>query len=69
MRRKKPNRRFTFESMKERIDKADTEAELEVLSDLLGELAIAQMVTAYQYRELEFALDDRLSTLVLEGKI
>ena len=68
MKKVKSKRRYSYESMQERIAKAETEAELEVLSDLLDELAATQMVTAYQYRELDFALDDRLSTLVLEGK-
>lgn len=44
--------------MKARIQQAETEAELEVLD----ELAVANLITACKY-------DDRLSTLVLEGKI
>lgn len=69
MKRRTPDRKYTFDSMKERIQKAESEAELEVLSDLLGELAVANLLTAYQYRDLDFALDDRLGALVLEGKI
>ena len=62
-------RRYTFESMKTRIQQAETEVELEVLSDLLDELAVANLITACKYRDLSFMIDDRLSTLVLEGKI
>ena len=67
--KRKPNRMYSFETMKSRIQKAETEAELEVLSDLLDELAVADLVTAYKYRELTYMLDDRLTSLVLEGKI
>lgn len=62
-------RRYTFESMKTRIQQAETEAELEVLSDLLDELSQCDLITASKYRDLSFMIDDRLSTLVLEGKI
>ena len=67
-RRRKPNRKYSFESLMKRVKEAQSEAEIDVLSDLLDELAAADLVTAYQYRELDCALDQRLCDLVLEGK-
>lgn len=69
MKKKTPNRKYSFESMRQRIQQAESEAELEVLSDLLDELSQCDLITASKYRELDFMLDNRLSTLVLEGKI
>ena len=64
-----PKRRYSYETMKQRIQEAESETELELVSDLLDELAVANLITACKYRDLSFMIDDRLSTLVLEGKI
>ena len=67
--RAKCNRKYTFDDMMKRVHSAQTEEELELISDLVDELCVADMLTAYQYRELDYALDQRLCDLVLEGKI
>ena len=67
--RRHVNRAFTYDSMRARIQKASTEAELECLSDLLDELCNADMITACKYRDLSNMLDDRLGKLVAEGLI
>lgn len=67
--RTKCNRKYAFEDLQKRIAEAETEAELELISDLVDELGQCDMLTSSQYRELDYALDQRLCDLVLEGKI
>lgn len=67
--RKKPNRKYTFDDMMKRVKEAETEEELELISDLLDELSQCNLLTSSQYRELDYALDQRLCDLVLEGKV
>lgn len=62
-------RKYSFESIRARIKQAETEDELEMVSDLVDELAQCDLITSSKYCELEYLLDDRLSTLILEGKI
>lgn len=69
MRARKPKRKYSFKSIQARIEQAETEEELELISDLLDELGQFDGLKASEYRELDFMLDDRLSTIVLEGKI
>lgn len=66
--RVKSNRKYTFNDLVKRIREAGSEVELELISDLIDQLVDAEMLTAYQYRELDYALDDQLCHLVLEGK-
>lgn len=65
----KCNRKYAFEDLMKRIEKAETEEELELISDLVDELGQFDMLTSSQYCELDYALDQRLCDLVLEGKI
>lgn len=68
-RRAKNDRKYAFEDLQKRVEEAETEEELELISDLLDELGQCDMLTSSQYRELDYALDQRLCDLVLEGKI
>lgn len=67
--RKTPNRSYTFSTMRARITQAETEVELDVLNELLQTLRQCDLMTPSKYRELDFLLKDKLSTLILEGKI
>ena len=69
MRARKPNRKYSFEDMKSRIQKAESEEELEMLSNLLDDLCNADMLTANKYRDLDYMLDERLGQLIRENKI
>lgn len=70
MHKKAPcNRKNSYESMQRRISKAQSEEELEFLSDLVDCLVDAEMLTAHQYRELDHQLDERLCELVREGLV
>lgn len=69
MRAKKPNRKYSFETMRSRIQNAKSEAELEALSDLLDDMCNANLLTASKYRDLDCMLNERLGQLVREGKI
>ena len=63
------DRKNSFEDMEARIQKAESEEELEYLSDLLDDLCNADMLTASKYRDLDYMLDERLGQLIREGKI
>ena len=65
----KCNRKYVHKSMLERIKKADSYEELELIRDLIEELCNTDMLTCNQYRELEFAYSLRWSDLTVEGKI
>ena len=65
----KNNRKYTFDDMLKRIKEAKTEAELELISDLVDELGACDMLTSSQYRNLDYALDQRLCFLVSEGLV
>lgn len=66
--KRKPNRRYSFESMRARIQTASSEAELESLSDLLYELMRASVITVSKFRDLDIMIDQRLCALVMEVK-
>ena len=65
----KCNRKYTFENMIKRVKEANTEEELDLVSDLVDQLADADMISAYQHKDLDYQLDQRLCDLVLENKI
>ena len=59
MHKKKPNRKYSFESMKSRIQKAESLEELEMLSHLLDDLFNADMLTDSKYCDLDHMIDER----------
>lgn len=64
MHKKKPNRKYSFEGMKSRIQKAESVEELVMLSNLLDDLFNADMLTANKYCDLDSLLDERWSYLL-----
>ena len=65
----KNNRKYTFDDLMKRVKAANSEEELELVSDLVDQLGQCDMLTSSQYRELDYALDQRLCDLVLEGEV
>lgn len=58
-----------YRSIMEKIEMCNTEDELEKVSDLVDDCQIARIITRKAYKALEEALDERLMTLIEEGKI
>ena len=52
-----------------RIEKCETEEDVEKVSDLAEEMVQAQMITKKVYRFIEEELDDQIAYLVDLGKI
>lgn len=58
-----------YSELREKIEKCNTEEELEEVSDLADEYLFFRIISKGAYKEIEEVLDDRLMTLVEEGKV
>lgn len=51
------------------IEKCETEADIEIMDDIASEQVQLGLLTKKAYKGIEEAMDDRILTLVEEGKI
>ena len=67
-RRNKPNRKYTYESMRKRVREATSFEEIELIMDLMDDLLDTSLLTDYQYAQLHGVCTMKKLDMLLEDK-